>query len=300
MSSLDLNLLKALDTLLAEGSVGRAAERMHLSESAMSRTLSRIREQFGDPIMVRAGRSLVPTPRAIELQTQVRALLDNAEALLQSRPVKLASVERKFTIRTNEGFVIEFGGTLLARLNQEAPLAQVCFLMKSEKDAKALREGHADLDIGVLGESGPEIRLQALFRDRFVGAVASDHPLANATQITAEDYVRYDHVSVSRRGLAEGPIDEALARQGLVRRVGAVVSSFPAALVIASNTKLVANIPKFQTTYSRQGMRTFELPVATEPVTVSMMWHPRSDKDPLHRWLRDCVREVCSEHATPS
>ncbi|MBB6246464.1 LysR family transcriptional regulator [Rhodanobacter sp. A1T4] len=295
MSSLDLNLLKALDILLTEGSVGSAARRMHLSDSAMSRTLSRIREQFGDPIMVRAGRSLVPTLRALELQQQVRTLLDGAEALLKSHPVNFASLERNFTIRANEGFVVEFGGALFARLTQDAPGVRLSFVIKSEKDAKALREGLIDLDIGVLGESGPEIRLQALLRDRFIGVVATDHPLASVGRITAKRYTQYSHVSVSRRALASGPIDEALAKQHLARKVGVVAPSFPAALAIARRTRLVANVPERQTAHSRKGMHSFDLPISTEPVTVSMMWHPRSDKDPSHGWLRACVLKICSQ-----
>jgi len=297
MSPLDLNLLKALDILLTEGSVSRAAERMHLSNSAMSRTLSRIREQFDDPIMVRAGRSLVPTPRALELHTQVRAVLYSAEALMASRPVNLAMLERNFVIRANEGFVVEFGAALLTRVTQDAPGARLSFVIKSEKDATALREGLIDLDIGVLGDSGPEIRLQALLHDRFVGVVATDHPLASAEAVTAEHYTQYSHISVSRRGLISGPIDVALAEQKLTRKIGAVAPSFPAALAIASRTQLIANVPERQTTFLRKGMHSFDLPFLTEPVTVSMMWHPRSEKDLSHRWLRACVLKICSKDA---
>jgi DNA-binding transcriptional LysR family regulator len=291
----DLNLLTALHVLLSEGSVAGAARRLHLSNSAMSRTLSRVRETFDDPILVRAGRSLVPTPRAIELRERVRRLIDDAEALLRNRgDLDLAALDRTFTIRANEGFILEFGGKLLRLISDAAPKAGLRFAVKAEKDARALREGQVDLDIGVLGETGPEIRLQALLRDRFVGVTAPDHRLASGP-ITAERYAAERHISVSRRGIIHGPIDEALRANGLTRNVAVVVPSFPGALALAQQTLFVANVPERQTLAAREGLFTFPLPFATDEVIVSMMWHPRSDADPAHRWLRSCVRNVCAQ-----
>jgi DNA-binding transcriptional LysR family regulator len=294
MSRYDLNLLVALDVLLTEGSVSRAARRLNLSASAMSRTLSRIRETFGDPILVRAGRTLVPTPRAIELKEGVRALLNQTDSLLQrGRSLDLKSLKRTFVVRMNEGFVTEFGGRLLRLVSDAAAGVGLHFAVKAEKDARALREGRIDLDIGVLGETGPEIRLQTLLRDRFVGVTAPDHRLATG-HVTAERYIAERHISVSRRGVVHGPIDDALRARGLVRDVAVVVPSFPSALAMVRHTAFVANVPERQTVASRQGLFTFALPVMTHEVVVSMMWHPRSDADPAHRWLRDCMRKVCS------
>ena len=181
----------------------------------------------------------------------------------------------------------------MRRLSGEAPRVGLRFAVKAEKDPRALREAQVDLDVGVLGETGPEIRMQALLRDRFVGVTALGHPLA-AGPITAERYAAQRHISVSRRGLAHGPIDEALRAKGLKREVAAVVPSFPGALALARQTDFVANVPERQTVAARQGLFTFPLPFATEEVVVSMMWHPRLDADPAHRWLRSCVRSVCA------
>ncbi|MBV8923933.1 MAG: LysR family transcriptional regulator [Bradyrhizobium sp.] len=294
MSAYDLNLLTSLHALLSEGSVAGAARRLHLSNSAMSRTLSRIRETFDDPILVRAGRSLVPTPRAIELRDRVSFLMDETQAILRnSSALDLSALERIFVIRANEGFIVEFGGALLRRLSGEAPRVGLRFAVKAEKDPRALREAQVDLDVGVLGETGPEIRMQALLRDRFVGVTALGHPLA-AGPITAERYAAQRHISVSRRGLAHGPIDEALRAKGLKREVAAVVPSFPGALALARQTDFVANVPERQTAAARAGLFTFPLPLPTEEVVVSMMWHPRLDADPAHRWLRSCVRSACT------
>ena len=293
MPDYDLNLLVALDMLLTEGSVSKTARRLGLSDSAMSRTLSRIRETFDDPILVRAGRSLVPTPRAITLKESIRALLDEADRLVRtSAPLDLTTLARRFVLRMNEGFIIEFGGRLLRLVAKAAPGVSLHFAVKAEKDATALREGRVDLDIGVLGASGPEIKLQTLFRDRFVGVTAPDHHLATGT-VTIERYCAAPHISVSRRGMAQGPIDDALRAHGMSRDVVAVVPSFPAALAMVQHSPFVANVPERQTAALRQGLFRFALPVVTEEVIISMMWHPRSDADPAHRWLRACVREVC-------
>ncbi len=176
-----------------------------------------------------------------------------------------------------------------------APGVHLRFSMQAEKDASTLRDDKADIEVGVLGNSGPEIRLQTLLRDRFVGVVAMSHPLAVHEKVSIEAYAQYPHVSVSRRGLREGPIDAALHAKGVKRRVAMTVSSFPVALAAARRGGIVANVPFRQTASDRVGMHTFELPVPLAPVVVSMMWHPKVDNDPVHRWLRDCLLRTCAD-----
>lgn len=259
----------------------------------MSRTLRRLRETFDDPILARAGRSLVPTPRAIELHESVRSILEKAEALrITSQEPDLKHIDRIFNIRANEGFVFQYAGELIKAIACQAPSIHLNFVIKAEKNPNALRDGQIDLDIGVLGESGPEIRIQTIQRDRFVGAVSADHPFNEKKVISAEDYAKARHVNVSRRGLSRGPIDTTLNNLGLNRQVAAVVTSFPAALAVAQSAQLVASVLEKQTLKARKGMFTFELPIKTEEVTISMMWHPRSEYDPVHRWLREHIRQL--------
>ncbi|AZO42921.1 LysR family transcriptional regulator [Mesorhizobium sp. M7D.F.Ca.US.005.01.1.1] len=294
MTSPDLNLLFALDVLLTEGSVARAASRLRLSPSAMSRTLARLREATGDPLLVRAGRGLVATPRAEELRQQVGRVVQDAEALLRPATLlDLRSLDRVFTLRTNESFVEEFAPRLVARIQADAPGVRLRFAPKSDKDVMSLRDAAIDLDIGVAGETGQEVRIQALLRDRFIGAVRTGHPLSEGT-VTPERYAAGRHISVSRRGREKGPIDEALNLLGLQRTVVCMVSGFSAALAMARTSDLIASVPERHTEGARAGMHSFPLPVATAEVTISMLWHPRLDADPAQRWLRDCVREVCA------
>lgn len=302
MLDADLNLLTALDALLAEGSVAGAARRLGLSASAMSRTLARLREATGDPLLVRAGRNMVPTPHAIELRERVHDLTRDVHAVLRpaAADLDIATLKRSFTIRSNEGFVEVFAAPLVAAVTAAAPNVRLRFAPKPDKDVQALREGMVDLEIGVLGVSGPEVRLQALFRDHFVGVVREDHPLLK-DKITAERYAACSHVVASRRGLANGPVDEALAELGLARTVVAVVPGFRAAVAIASESDLVAlvtssfvNATQAGQTKSRYAeVRSFALPVQTKAITISQMWHPRFDADPAHRWLRGLVLATC-------
>ncbi|WP_092130351.1 LysR family transcriptional regulator [Polaromonas sp. YR568] len=299
MSTPDFNLLPVLDVLLAEGSVAGAARRLRLSPSAMSRALARLRETTGDPLLVRAGRGLVPTPRAIELREQVGQLVQDAEAVLRpTEKLKLKQLVRTFTLRTREGFVENFGPALIARVSREAPGVRLCFVQKLDKDSTPLRDGAVDLETGVIGKAtAPELRVQALFRDRFTGVVRLGHPLAQG-ELTPARYAGARHIAVSRRGLGAEPVDDALAPLGLQREVAAIVGSFSAALALARASDLVATVPERHTGNLRAGMHSFALPVATPEITVSLLWHPRLDADPAHRWLRGCVRDVCAAPAT--
>ena len=301
MKSIDLNLLVALDVLLSERSVTRAARRLDLSASAMSRTLARLRAVTGDPLLVQAGRSLVATPYAEALGDRVHDLARAAQAVLSpaSAPLDLAALDRTFTIRANEGFLARFSARLVTAVTAAAPNVRLRFAPKPDKDAGPLREGPIDLEIGVLGSSAPEVRVQLIFRDAFVGAARVGHGLLEGP-MSPERYAACRHVVASRRGAFLGPVDDALADLGLKRNVVAVVPGFPDAMRIASQSDLIALAPRscFDEALS-EGLESFALPVRTPDIAVSAMWHPRMDADPGHRWLRDTVTAVCRASASP-
>lgn len=290
----DLNLLITLDVLLAEGSVARAAQRLRLSPSAMSRALARLRAATGDPLLVRAGRGLVPTPRALQLREQVSQLVQDAHAVLRpAHTLDLGEVVRTFTLRTSEEFVERFGPALLARIAQDAPGVRLRFVHKSDKHSALLRDGGVDLETGVVDVgASPEVLTQALFRDRLVGVVRAGHPLSRGP-LSAARFAQGQHVYVSRRGQDRGQIDDALEVQGLVRQVSIVVAGFNTAIALARGTDLIASVPERYISVPPRGLHCFELPVTLPPFTVAMLWHPRQDADLAHRWLRTCLREVC-------
>jgi DNA-binding transcriptional LysR family regulator len=295
MSRPDFNLLVTLDVLLAEGNVTRAAQRLRLSPSAMSRALARLRETTGDPLLVRAGRGLVPTPRALELRERVSQLVQDGEAVLRpAEKLNLKQIVRTFTLRTSEGFVENFGPDLIARVGEEAPGVRLRFVQKPNKDSAPLRDGAVDLETGVVEKTTAlELRVQALFRDRYIGVVRKGHPLSKG-KITPSRYAAGRHICVSREDRDKGPIDEALRPFELERKVVTIVGGFSTALGLARASDLIASVPERHTGNLRAGMHSFPLPVPVPEFTVSLLWHPRLDADQAHRWLRGHIRDICA------
>ena len=301
-ADVDLNLLAALDVLLAEGSVTAAAGRLGLSASAMSRTLARLRSATGDPLLVRAGRGLVPTPRAVELRDRVHELARDARTVLrpQVTQVDLAALEQRFVIRVSEAFLELLSGPVVAAIARAAPRVRLRFAAKPDKDARPLREGLADLEIGLLGTTAPEIRTQFLFYDRYVGVARIGHPLLTGAGVTPELYAACNHVVASREGTVAQAIDGALATRGLRRAVMVVVPGYPDAMRIARQSDLVALVPRSclgntmtHDPVAAAGLESFELPLPIPEFKISALWHPRLDADPAHRWLRETVISVC-------
>ena len=294
---MDLNLLAALDALLSTGSVSAAAERMHLSAPAMSHTLARIREALGDPILVRAGRKLVPTPRAVALRDPVHRLIADARLLMQpDGGVPLSRVAREFTVRAPEGMGIVYGATLLAALRRDMPLARLRFVPESDSDAMALREGRIDLDVGTLLDKGPETQTALLYEQRIVGVVGAGHELLKA-RVTPKRLAAQQHVAVTRRARSVEPLDSLLAAQGCARQIALTVPSAYGALMAAARSSLVACVPEplARTVAASLGLAMFKLPVAVPPEQVLQAWHPRDEVDPAHRCLREAVSAVSKD-----
>lgn len=295
MTTPDLNLLLTLHALLEEGSVARAAKRLQLSPSAMSRALARLRETTGDPLLIRAGRGLVPTPRALAMRAQVAQLVQDTRAVLSPvETLDLKALAHTFTLRTSDGFVDNFGPDLIARAAREAPGVRLRFIQKTDKDSAALRDGSVDLETGVVGDTtGPEVRTRVLFDDHFVGVVRQGHALCEH-DITPARYAAGRHVLVSRRGRLRGPVDDALQNLGLEREIATIVSGFSAALALARGSDLIATVPARHTGNLRAGLHSFPLPFTTGLITVSMLWHPRMDAELAHRWLRGLLLDICA------
>jgi DNA-binding transcriptional LysR family regulator len=293
MPTPDLNQLLVLNAVLSENSVVRAAQRLHLSPSAMSRALARVRETVGDPILVKAGRKLVPTPRADEIRNRVDRLIQEAQAvLLPAKAPDLRRIVRTFTLRTSEGFVETFGPALLERVINEAPGSRLRFVARHTRDAAGLRDGSIDLETGVVdATTSPELRQVPLFADRMVGVVRTGHKLRRG-RVTAGRYAAAAHIGISRRTVDEGWVEEALAALGLERKVLTTVSGFATAIAVARGSDLVATVPEQHTAALRGGTDSFALPFKLPSIVVSMLWHPRMHADPVHAWLRECVRKT--------
>ena len=291
MKSTDLGLLRALDALLTTGSVTLAAQRLHLSTPAMSHTLARIREMVGDPLLVRAGRKLVPTPRALALREPVAQLLAQADALLSPGPgASLQNVKRRFVVRAPEGIPLVYGAALAAALAETMPQASLYFLPESEGDRESLRDGSVDLAIGAFTRHPPEAEVVALSQQTLVGAARVGHPLGRG-KVTVARYAGARHVAVALRPGESSVLDDALAAAGAQRFVAVSAPSAHSALFIASRSDLVATVPE-RTARSMQaglGLSIFAVPVPAAARPLLMAWHPRHHADAAHRWLRECV-----------
>jgi DNA-binding transcriptional LysR family regulator len=289
----DLNLLIALDALLEENSVAAAADRLHLSPPAMSRTLSRIRRATGDDILVRSGRTMTPTPRALELREETRELVRRAAAVLTpARTLDLDTLERVFTIRSHDALACALAAPLTAA-TAAAPGVQIKLLAEPSADVADLARGHTDVEIGAAGPARPEIAAETIGADRMVAVFRAGHPLV-ACELTADRLAAANHVTVSRRGRLYGVIDDALAERGLSRRVVAALPTSSAALDLVARSDLVTTVAEqvCRPFLTRLGLVARSLPFPVPAVPVIVTWHHRNDTDPAHAWLRGQLRHA--------
>ncbi|MEV6919527.1 LysR family transcriptional regulator [Amycolatopsis sp. NPDC051106] len=290
---MDLNLLRVFDALLREGSVTAAAERLNLSIPATSRALGRLRRAMNDPILVRAGRGMAPTPFALRTAPRVRSLLEEASALI-STEVAIADLERTFTIRINDGVAATLATAAAEATAATAPGVTLRFVAEGTESAEALRDGSIDLDIGVGEHAAPDIHSAVLYRERLVAAVRADSPLGRHRRPTLAQLCRHPHISASRRGRARGPLDEVLAAAGLQRRVAAVVPTSAVAALVVSSSDYVGLLPQrlAEQHGPALGLRWFPVPAELPEVEVRLSWHARLAADPAQRWLRDTITDA--------
>lgn len=299
MRDLDFNMVLDLEALLREGSVVGAARRLHLSAPAMSRRLANLRNAVGDPLFVPAGRGLVPTQRALELREKVDALAEEMRKVFMTDQVDLSTVKRTLVLRTNDGFAGAWAARLAQRVAREAPDISLRFSPRADKHVAGLRDGAVDLEVGALHEgddASEELHQQVLFRTPFVGVVRAGHPLAKK-KINLAHFTAWPHISASRRGHDSGPIDDALEARGMERQVRLVAPGFQSAMMMAASSDMIAAAPEKFARWAMQhlDLHVFALPLETPQVEVSQNWHPRRHADPVHKWLRGLVRELCGE-----
>lgn len=291
---MDMNLLTALDALLEHNSVAMAAERLHLTPPAVSRTLSRIRHVTGDDILVRAGRTMVPTPYAQAIRAQVRALVQEASTLLKpAGALDFTTLDRVFTLRGHDALLAALAPTLIASVGEAAPALRIRFL---GEDASGRQEGlrtEVDLELGASVPTQPEITHQVLGEDHLVLALRRQHPLARA-RLSPAKLAALSYVVVSRRGRLRDRVDEAFADLGLSRRVVASLPTSAAALEVVARSDAVTVVAQRLCAGLCEALdivqRPLPMPVAPAPVVLS--WHRRFDSDAAHRWLRARVADT--------
>ncbi|MET4429457.1 LysR family transcriptional regulator [Mycolicibacterium sp. 624] len=301
---MDLNVLRVLDALLQESSVSAAAQRLGTSPPAVSRSLSRLRRLSGDPLLVRAGQGLVLTPRAAEIRDPLHTLLGQADQILwQGTEFDPGAIERTFTVQVSELFLTSVAVPLLDILQREAPGLNVVFLPEALEGSAALRDGAIDVELGVLSHLDSETHRRSLTAISMLGVARETNPIFDAP-IDVKRFAAASHIGISRLGKRRGPIDDALGRLSLSRRVAVVVPSHTSAMLLARSTDLVAlTAPVWAASITPDfGLRAFPIPLELPTVELGMAWHPRNDADPAHRWFRQRLSEtfVDSQPATRS
>jgi DNA-binding transcriptional LysR family regulator len=300
MESKDLGLLLAVDALLQEGNVTRAARRLGLSTPAASHALARIRQRLGDPLLVRSGRSMALTPRAETLRPLVRSLVEEATRVLSPPgPLDTRTLTRTFTIFATDHALLVLGPTLDRLLAATAPGVSLRFLPSIVDDWTHLRDGTADLSICLPGAFPPEFRTQQLFHERFVCVVRRDHPRVGR-RLTLEAYLALDHIVVAPLG-RPSHVDAALTARGRSRRIRTTVPYFATALHLVTHSDDVLTVSE-SAARALAGVLPIaihEPPLALPPYTVHLLWHPRLDNEPANHWLRGVFVESAARVATP-
>ncbi|MFF9550768.1 LysR family transcriptional regulator [Methylobacterium fujisawaense] len=285
--TLDLNLLKALDALLQEQSVTRAAARLALSQPSVSGMLTRLRVAFDDPLFTRTQRGLVPTARALELQRPIKRMLSELDELLQ--PMAFTPGTADFTLRVAatdyavQAVIIPF----LAALRVQAPHVRVAMQpIESARVNEQLARGELDLAL-LTPETTPDgLHRLPLYEESYVCALGANHPAATRGTLTLNQFCALDHALVSYAGPAfEGATDQALSRHGRQRRVSVSVGSFMAIPDLLRTSDLIAVVPR-RLMSGLDGIALRELPLAVPGFTKCLAWHERTHHDPRQRWVR--------------
>lgn len=298
LSAIDMNLLVSLDLLLDERSVRGAARRAHVSPSAMSHTLGRLRVLLNDEVLVRAGRRMVPTPRAEGLALPLKELLARTSTLLMdSASFEPRRLRRRFRLVCTDHVSAVLLRPAEVLLRAEAPAVDLVVAPLVPGSMEDLRRGSIDLAIGVFPDAPPEIRARRLFTDRFVTACRVDHPrLGDRTQLTLDDFLREPHVLVAPRGTPVGLVDGVLAGQGLERRVARAFPSFLSAMwhLTESDALLTVSARLVRALADRLPVKVFPPPLELDDYHLVLVWHPRVDKSIEDAWFRSLLLRAAS------
>jgi DNA-binding transcriptional LysR family regulator len=294
LTDVDLNLLLVLDALLRERSVTRAGAALGMSQPATSHALAKLRELFGDELLVRAGHEMEPTALAESLVPALGQVLADLEELLwRGATFDPTTAQRELAIATTD--LVE--ATLVPHLFPRLALGRGMRLrlrrLAAELPERALAEGELDLAIGTILAPPAAMRVSTLYRESFLAIVRADHPCL-AGEMTPERYAALDHVLVASPGDGPGMVDTALAALGLRRNVVLRTPHFLTIPMVIAASDLVCTLPA-RVARAAAGVVTFAPPIELPGFDIAMYWHPRRERDPAVRWLRDQVRAAAAE-----
>ena len=312
--TLDLNLLRVFDEVMAERSLTRAAQRLSLTQPAVSNALRRLREALGDELVRRAGQGIEPTPHALALWPHVREALRQLQSAIVPSHFAPAEANSTFVLAMADATAAELMGELARRLELQAPGVSLRVVPLTTRDPRRLlTDGLADLALGYFpavltdltarAQTGEPVNFahQRLYAGEYVCVMRRGHPLAEAP-LTLDTYCAARHLLVSFSGRPYGYVDEALSSIGRQRRVVLTVNQFFTAGRVVVNSDLLTVLPRHfvPTTGMDEELVVRQLPLDVPPVHVEALWHERHGHNPAHQWLRQQLREVAqAAFATP-
>jgi DNA-binding transcriptional LysR family regulator len=295
LANIDLNLLVVFDALVAEGHATRAAERIGLTQPAVSHALNRLRALFGDPLFVRSPRGMVPTSLAQDIAPSVRSILEQVEGVLRGgRAFDPAASTRQFVLGLSDYAAFVLLPRLTVRLDQEAPGVSLVVRNTSRSvGLPMLEDGTVELIAGNFPEPPTHMREELLYEEDFICAGRGDHPNLGEP-LDLNRYLALRHLQVSMKGNPSGYVDAVLAEKGLKRNVAVTVGHFLMAPMLVDASYLVATEPRrlFTPLASRLPLRLLPPPIDIPLFRVVQTWHSRHDADSGHQWLRRILREV--------
>ncbi|WP_432460216.1 LysR family transcriptional regulator [Agarivorans sp. QJM3NY_25] len=291
---INLNLLSALYYLLQEQSVTRAAEKMHLSQSAMSKHLAKLRDVFGDPLLVRVQGQLQTTPKGLELKAQVAPLLDSVESLLHQQAFEPSLCQRTFCIATSDYVSEHLLPKVLSKIYQQAPQLNIELCNWDHTTSRLLHSGEVDLGLTLPPQDSSELHAITLGSDHLVCLMHKHHPYLDISSPSAADYCRYPHAIITTGADKNSQIDRYLNQQGLQRQIQLKASSYFATLQILTETRFILTMPAqiAQQLIKQRPLAIVDLPFTASGFDYSLIWHHRNHHDPAHSWFRQQLHQA--------
>ena len=297
----DLNLLVAFDALMRECHVTRAAYRMDVSQSSMSLALSKLRLIFHDPLLVKTGKGLVPTERARYLMPRIEEILRGVDVLIhEEQPFDPSQASETITMIVIDYIDFVVVPHLMDELQRQAPNILLRIVGPNPRRlGEIMSSGEIDMALTYFPTPPGNVRTRPLFKDRMVGIARADHPLFDRP-LSLERYCDFAHVAIKPADGADmynALIDSALSNEGYQRRIAVSKPTFMGVPFLIAQSDLISTMPEriAQRFTDIAAIRIFEPPLKLAPINVVLMWHDRIHNNPLHRWLRDLISEVCKD-----
>jgi len=296
IKKIDLNLLVVLDALLQEAHVTRAAQRIGLSQPATSSAMTRCRQLFDDPLLLRAGGGMRLTPKAQRLREELQPLLAGVRSVLEIDAHPLAEIQQTLRVSMSDSLILTLGRSLIQHLADVAPGVDLVFTawFGPGRALDELADGEVDLAVSQFPQPGAPFETRVIGREAYTVAMRHDHPAA--AQFNLDSWLAWPHILVSGRGEAYSSVDTRLRELGRERRVGVVVPTFGAVAALLPGTDLIATLPTSSLREHSQGLLAyFNPPVEIPDYALHIAWHKRLRDDPLVRHVRDFL---ATQHPT--